>query len=114
MSTYSRVRASGLANRTPCQPSETCGPQTPSPSRNRPPDSASRVAAVIAVIAGVRAGICITALPTSIVVVRAATQASTRDRVRPVRLGGPGHRVAEPLGGLGQVQVLVASVPAPQ
>jgi hypothetical protein len=42
-----------------------------------PADSASRVAAVIAVIAGVRAGICSTALPMSIVFVRAATQAST-------------------------------------
>ena len=31
MSTYSRVRASGLANRTPCQPSDTCGPETPRP-----------------------------------------------------------------------------------
>ena len=61
MSTYSRVRASGLSNRTPCQPSETCGPETPRPSRNRPPDSVSRVAAVIAVIAGVRAGIWKTA-----------------------------------------------------
>ena len=77
MSTYSRVRASGLAKRTPCQPSETCGPDTPRPSRNRPPDSVSRVAAVIAVIAGVRAGICRMALPTSICVVWAATQAST-------------------------------------
>ena len=55
MSTYSRVRASGLANRTPCQPSDTCGPETPRPSRNRPPLSRSRVAAVIAVMAG-RAG----------------------------------------------------------
>src|ERR671929_176783 len=54
MSTYSRVRASGLANRTPCQPSDTCGPDTPRPSRKRPPDSVSRVAAVIAVIAGDR------------------------------------------------------------
>ena len=39
MSTYSRVRPSGLSNRTPCQPSDTCGPDTPRPSRNRPPDS---------------------------------------------------------------------------
>ena len=66
ISTYSRVRPSGLSNRTPCQPSETCGPDTPRPSRNRPPDSVSRVAAVIAVIAGVRAGICMIALPMSI------------------------------------------------
>ena len=74
---YSRVRASGEPNRTPCQPSETCGPETPRPSRNRPPVSTSRLAAVIAVIAGVRAGICITAEPTSIVEVCAASQAST-------------------------------------
>ena len=66
MSTYSRVRASGLANRTPCQPSETCGPDTPRPSRNRPPEIVSMVAAVIAVMAGERAGICMTADPTSI------------------------------------------------
>src|SRR5258707_310556 len=54
MSTYSRVRASGLPNRTPCQPSDTCGPDSPRPSRNRPPDRVSRVAAVIAVAAGER------------------------------------------------------------
>ena len=77
MSTYSRVRASGLSNRTPCQPSETCGPETPSPSRNRPPDRESSVAAVIAVIAGVRAGIWNTAEPMSIRSVCAATHDST-------------------------------------
>ena len=77
MSTYSRVRASGLANRTPCQPSDTCGPDSPRPSRNRPPDSVSSVAAVIAVIVGVRAGICRIALPTSMRSVFAATQVST-------------------------------------
>ena len=76
MSTYSRVRASGLAKRTPCQPSETCGPETPRPSRNRPPDTASMVAAVIAVAAGLRAGICITAEPRSIRSVRPASHAS--------------------------------------
>ncbi len=77
MSTYSRVRASGLSKRTPCQPSETCGPETPSPSRNRPPESVSRVAAVMAVFAGVRAGIWKTAEPTSICSVCAAIQVST-------------------------------------
>ena len=71
------MRASGLSKRTPCQPSDTCGPETPRPSRNRPPDSVSRVAAVIAVIAGVRAGIWKTAEPTSIRSVCAATHAST-------------------------------------
>ena len=74
---YSRVRPNGEENRTPCQPSETCGPDTPSPNRNRPPLSRSRLAAVIAVSAGVRAGICITAEPTSILDVWAANQAST-------------------------------------
>lgn len=73
ISTYSRVRASGLSNLTPYQPSETCGPDTPRPSRNRPPERVSRVAAVIAVIAGVRAGIWKIAEPTSIRSVFAAT-----------------------------------------
>ena len=36
ISTYSRVRETGRANDTPCQPSDTCGPDTPSPSRKRP------------------------------------------------------------------------------
>ena len=45
-----------LAPGTPCQPSTTCGPDVPRPSRTRPPESWSSVAAVIAVMAGVRAG----------------------------------------------------------
>ncbi len=71
------MRANGLSNRTPCQPSETCGPETPRPSRNRPPERLSSVAAVIAVIAGVRAGIWKMAEPMSMRSVCAATQAST-------------------------------------
>jgi hypothetical protein len=43
----------------------------------RPPDSASSVAAVIAVIAGVRAGICISAEPSSIRSVTAVRWPST-------------------------------------
>ena len=35
ISMYSRVRASGLPNGTPCQPSTTCGPEAPMPSRKR-------------------------------------------------------------------------------
>jgi hypothetical protein len=35
---YSRVRASGLANGIPYQPSTTCGPDTPSPRMKRPPE----------------------------------------------------------------------------
>src|SRR3954465_3852309 len=52
ISTYSRVRASGLSNLTPYQPSETCGPETPRPSRNRPPESEARGAAGIAGMGG--------------------------------------------------------------
>jgi len=77
MSLYSRVRASGLSNRTPCQPSDTCGPETPRPSRKRPPDSVSSVAAVIAQLAGLRPGIWKIAEPRSMVLVCAPTQAST-------------------------------------
>src|SRR4029453_906386 len=72
---YSRVRAKGLSNRTPCQPSDTCGPDTPRPKRKRPSVNTSRLAAVIAVIAGVRGGVCTTAEPTSIVEVGPASQA---------------------------------------
>ena len=77
MSEYSRVRASGLSKRTPCQPSDTCGPETPRPRRKRPPDSVSSVAAVIAQFAGVRPGIWKMAEPTSMREVCAATKAST-------------------------------------
>ncbi len=77
ISTYSRVRASCLANRSPCQPSATCGPDVPIPSSIRPPDSWSSVAAVIAVIAGERPGIWKIAEPIRICFVWAASQAST-------------------------------------
>jgi aryl-alcohol dehydrogenase-like predicted oxidoreductase len=52
-------------------------PDTPRPSRNRPPLSRSRVAAVIAVMVGVRAGIWKIAEPTSIRSVCAASQANS-------------------------------------
>ena len=55
---YSRVRASGLANGWPYQPSTTCGPETPRPRISRPPERWSSVIAAIAVAAGVRAEIC--------------------------------------------------------
>ena len=63
MSTYSRVRASGLAYSWLYQPSTTCGPLTPSPRMKRPPVRWSSVMAVIAVDAGVRAEICVMAVP---------------------------------------------------
>ena len=45
MATYSRVLASGEPYDTPCHPSTTRGPLTPSPSRSRPPETSSIVAA---------------------------------------------------------------------
>ena len=71
------MRVSGLPHGCPCQPSTTCGPDVPNPRRKRPPDMRSSVAAVIAVFAGVRAGICMIAEPISIVEVTAASQEST-------------------------------------
>lgn len=54
MSMISRVRVSGLSNGTPCHPSMTWGPEEPRPRMNRPPDTASSPAAVMAVSVGVR------------------------------------------------------------
>ncbi len=77
ISTYSRVRWSWWANRCPCQPSATCGPDVPIPSSTRPSERWSSVAAVIAVIAGERAGIWKIAEPTLMRSVWAASHAST-------------------------------------
>ena len=57
ISTYSRVRARGLAYGWPYQPSTTCGPERRGRGSNRPLDRWSRVIAVMAVEAGVRADI---------------------------------------------------------
>jgi hypothetical protein len=73
---YSRVRASGLPKGTPCQPSITCGPDGPMPHKKRLPESACKVIAVIAAQAGVRAGICIMAVPALMRLVCASTQAT--------------------------------------
>jgi hypothetical protein len=73
---YSRVRASGLANGCPYQPSTTCGPETPRPSRKRPPERWSIVIAAIAVAAGARAEIWAIAVPSPIVCVAAPHHAS--------------------------------------
>ena len=72
---YSRVRAIGLPNGTPCQPSTTCGPDAPMPSRKRLFDRACRVSAVMAVQAGVRACICMMPTPALMRLVRARIQA---------------------------------------
>ena len=55
----------------------TWGPDDPIPSSIRPPDSSSIVAAVIAVIAALRPGIWKIADPSLILLVPAASQAST-------------------------------------
>ena len=73
---YSRVRARGLANGIPYQPSTTWGPDTPRPSTNRPPDRWSMVMAAIAAAAGWRADICTMAVPSLIRSVDAPHQAS--------------------------------------
>ena len=54
MSTTSRVRANGLPNGWPYQPSTTCGPLTPMPRITRPPDRWSSVSACIAIDVGER------------------------------------------------------------
>ena len=72
---YSRVRASGLLDGWPYQPSTTCGPETPSPRMSRPFDRWSSVTAAMAVAVGVRAAICTTPVPILIVSVCAATHA---------------------------------------
>ena len=68
----SRVRASGASKLTPCQPSMTCGPLVPIPSRNRPPDSCCMDMADIASIAGVLAPSWAIPVPSAIRSVRAA------------------------------------------
>ncbi len=73
---YSRVRASGLANGCPYQPSTTCGPDTPRPRIMRPPERWSSDIAAIAVAAGVRADICMIAVPSLIFSVAAPHQVS--------------------------------------
>ena len=76
MSTTSRVRASGLANGWPYQPSTTCGPLTPMPSTTRPPVRWSRVSACIAMEVGVRPDICTIEVPSRTRLVSRPHQAS--------------------------------------
>src|SRR5712691_5602786 len=94
IATYSRVRVKGFPNGTPCQPSTTCGPDGPMPQRNRLPDSACRVIAVIAAQAGVRAGICMMLVPALIRLVRARTQATGLTASLPY--ASPAHTASKP------------------
>src|SRR6201989_1450376 len=70
------MRPSGWPNETPCSPSITWGPDTPRPSRNRPPDRWASVIAVCAIVTGERVPIWITPEPSSIRSVRAAREPS--------------------------------------
>ena len=54
MERYSRISDAGLSIVWPCQPSTTGRCETPMPSVKRPPESSSIVAAVWAIVAGVR------------------------------------------------------------
>ena len=49
----STMRDRGFLNGTPQKPSITCGPELPRPRMNRPPDSWSRLAALVAMAVGV-------------------------------------------------------------
>ena len=72
MSTVSRIRVSGALNGRPCKPSTTCGPLAPKPRRKRSFEIAAMVSAVIAVMLGVRALICMMPVPSIMRSVRAA------------------------------------------
>ena len=76
MSTTSRVRASGLPNGCPYQPSTTCGPLTPMPSTTRPPLRWSSVSTCIAIEVGLRPDICTIEAPRRTFVVSRPHQAS--------------------------------------
>ena len=90
--------AAGARSAGRASPPRPAGPLGPMPSSTRPPESWSSVAAVIAVIAGERPGICRIAEPSRMRSVCAGQPGEHRDRVRAVRLGGPDRVVAEPLG----------------
>ena len=95
---YSRVRASGLPNGTPCQPSTTCGPDGPMPHKKRLPESACKVIAVIAAQAGVRAGICMIAGAGLDPLGLRQHPGDRRHRVGAIGLAAPHRIVTEPFG----------------
>ena len=83
IATVSRMRASGWPNGMPCKPSMTCGPETPKPSRNRPPDKWASVIAVCAIVTGERVPTWITPEPSSMDSVRAARYPSSEGASAP-------------------------------
>ena len=63
---YSRIWVTGLSIFAPCQFSTVTRCETPSPSTIRPPEYSSIVAAVCAIVAGVRVKIGTTPVPSRI------------------------------------------------
>ena len=57
------MRVSGALKGRPCNPSTTCGPLAPKPRMKRSSDTVAKVSAVIAVMLGVRALICMMPAP---------------------------------------------------
>ena len=98
ISTVSRMRASGRLNETPCRPSITCGPEAPSPSRNRPPDRLDSVIAVWATTTGERVPTCNDAGTEQHPLGPGSEVAQRRRRVRTPRLGDPTDVQAQLLG----------------
>ncbi len=76
ISIVSRVAVTGAVNLTPCQPSMTCGPLVPMPSRNRPPERRCIAIADIASSAGEREPSWTMPVASPIVDVLAARKAS--------------------------------------
>ena len=113
ISTYSRIRPRPRSNGTPYQPSETCGPERPSPRRMRPPEIVSIVAAAIAAAVGWRAGICISAEPMPIRSVRSARIGEDRDDVLAPRLGDPDALEPRLVGGERELDLLLEGEPGP-
>ena len=112
-STYSRVRRRLLVNGTPYQPSLTCGPLSPSPSRKRPSLKTSSETAAIAVAVARRAGICIRPEPRPIRSVLPASMPEHRDGVLAPRLGDPRRVQPEAVGEHGKLDLLGRREPRP-
>ena len=81
--TYSRIWVTGLTIFWPCQFSTVTRCETPSPSTMRPSEYSSIVAAVCAMVAGVRLKIGTTPVPSRIRSVAAAYAISTVSESRP-------------------------------
>ena len=110
ISIVSRVVCTGELNRTPCHPSMTCGPLTPRPRRNLPPESSSIDMADMASMAGVRAPSWAIPVPRWSRLVRAARKASGVKASYPHASGTHAESHAEAFGLGGEVHGLGGDV----